>query len=114
MPAKRKKSGRRGLYNKRLTPDEQVARREAAFTAIRDLYGEALPLWRFCQSGHCRRHKTCVGDVRSCLVRGWPQLPQEVQIEAHHAVMRGGPRRLAPVTHTEWQLRRFPPSNFVG
>lgn len=114
MTKRQKKSKRRGLFNKRLTPDEQAAQREAAFTMIRRLYGETLPLWRFCRCGHCRRHKTCVGDVRSCLERGWPQMPPEVQIEAHHAVMRGGPRRLPPATHREWQLRRFPPSNFVG
>jgi hypothetical protein len=41
-------------------------------------------------------------------------MPPELQAEAHHAVMRGGPRRLPPATHTEWQLRRYPPSNFVG
>jgi hypothetical protein len=35
-------------------------------------------------------------------------------MQAHYAVMRGGPRRLLPATHTERQLRRFPPSNFVG
>jgi hypothetical protein len=38
----------------------------------------------------------------------------ELQTRAHHTVMRGGPRRLSPATHTEWQLRRFPPSNFVS
>ena len=114
MAAGRKKSKRRGLFNKRLTPDEQAAQREAAFEAIRRLYGEALPLWRFCQSGYCRRHKVCIGDIRSCLDRGWPHMAPELQTQAHHAVMRGGPRRLSPATHTEWQLRRFPPSNFVS
>jgi hypothetical protein len=113
MPAKRRKSKRRGLFNKRLTPDEQAAQRDAAFAAIRRLYGEALPLWRFCRRGFCRRHKACIGDVQSCLARGWPHMPAELQIEAHHTVMRGGPRRLPPATHSEWQLRRFPPSNFV-
>jgi hypothetical protein len=38
----------------------------------------------------------------------------ELQMQAHYAVMRGGPRPLSPATHTEWQLRRFPPSNFVS
>ena len=114
MPAKRRKSGRRGLFNKRLTPDEQAAQRDAAFAAIRRLYGEALPIWRFCRHGSCRRHKACIGDVRFCLNRGWPHMPPELQIEAHHAVMGGGPRRLSPATHTEWQLRRYPPSNFAG
>jgi hypothetical protein len=110
---KSKKPARRGLYNKRLTPDEQVAQREAAFDAIRRLYAEALPLWRFCRHGTCRRHKTCAGDVRPCLERGWPLMPRELQMRAYHEVMRGGPRRLPPATHTEWQLRRFPASNFV-
>lgn len=114
MPARRRKSGRRGLFNKRLTPDEQAAQRDAAFAAIRRLYGEALPLWRFCRRGPCRRHKACAGDVGPCLNRGWPHMPPELQTEAHHTVMRGGPRRLPPATHTEWQLRRYPPSNFAG
>ena len=114
MAARRKKSKRRGLFNKRLTPDEQAAQREAAFEAIRRLYGEALPLWRFCPSGYCRRHQVCIGDVRSCLDRGWPHMAPELQMQAHYAVMRGGPRPLSPATHTEWQLRRFPPSNFVS
>lgn len=114
MTKRRKKSKRRGLFNKRLTPDEQAAQREAAFAAIRRLYGEALPLWRFCPSGYCRRHQVCIGDVRTCLDRGWPRMPPERRTQAHDAVMRGGPRRLAPATHTEWRLRRFPPSNFVG
>ena len=73
MTKQRRKSKRRGLFNKRLTPDEQAAQREAAFEAIRRLYGEALPLWRFCPSGYCRRHQVCIGDVRSCLEsRQWP------------------------------------------
>jgi len=111
--AKRKKRGRRGLYNKRLTPDEQVAERETAFAAIRRLYGEALPLWRWCGRGDCRRHKRCCGDVRPCLKRGWPQMPPSIQSVAYKEVMAGGPRRLPPATHTEWELRRYPPSNFV-
>jgi hypothetical protein len=91
--ARRRKSGRRGLFNKRLTPDEQAAQRDAAFDAIRRLYGEALPLWRLCQSGYCRRHQVCIGDVRSCLDRNWPHMAPELQTRAHHTVMRGGPRR---------------------
>jgi len=114
MSAKRRKSGRRGLFNKRLTPDEQAAQRDAAFAAIRHLYGEALPLWRFCRRGSCRRHRADSGDGPSCLNRAWPHMSAELQTEAHQAVMRGGPRRLPPATHTEWQLRRYPPSNFAG
>ncbi len=113
MTKRRKKSGRRGLHNKRLTPDEQVAQREAAFAAIRRLYAEALPLWRFCRRGYCRRHQQCSGEARHCLARGWPLMPAELQTQAFEEVIRGGPRRLPPATHTEWHLRRFPPTNFV-
>jgi hypothetical protein len=63
--SKYRKSGRRGLFNKRLTPDDQAAQRDAAFAAIRRLYGEALPIWRFCRHGYCRRHKACIGSVKS-------------------------------------------------
>ena len=107
------RSGRRGFYNKRLTPEEEVAQREAAFAAIRLLYAQALPLWRACGRGDCRRHKSCHGETRACLKRGWPLMPPELQEQAYRQVMMGGPRRLPPATHTEWELRRFPASNFV-
>jgi len=110
---RKRKSGRRRLYNKRLTPDEQVAQREAAFAAIRRLYAETLPLWRACGRGHCRRHRRCFGAADGCLTRGWPLMPPERQKLAFEQVKAGGPRRLPPATHTEWHLRRFPPSNFV-
>jgi hypothetical protein len=113
LMAKRKKQGRRGLYNKRMTPDEQVAQRELAFAAIRLLYCEVLPLWRFCTRGYCRRNKVCSGDVRQCLERGWPLMPPPLQQSAYAQVIKGGPRRQPPATHTEWALRCFPPSNFV-
>ena len=113
MAGRRKKPKRRGLYNKRTTPDEQGAQRELAFEAIRRLYCEALPLWRTCPRGRCRRHMRCCGDAGVCLKRGWPLMPPELQERAYHQVMAGGPRRLPPATHREWQLRRFPASNFV-
>jgi hypothetical protein len=111
--ARRKNRGMRGLYNKRLTPDEQVAQREAAFAAIRRLYCEVVPVWRFCRRGYCRRHQRCSGDVRPCLAHGWPLIPPELQKAAYAQVKLGGPRRLPPATHVERQLRSFPPSNFV-
>jgi hypothetical protein len=97
----------------RLTPDEQEVRRETAFAAIRRLYAEVLPLWRFCGRGHCRRHKQCAGDIRPCLKRCWPLMPHAQQNLAHEQVKAGGPRRIAAATPTEAALRRFPPSNFV-
>jgi len=114
MKKRRKgKSGRRGLFYKRTTPDEEAALREAAFAAIKKLYGECLPLWRSCMSGRCRRHKTCAGAAAACLVRAWPLMPAALQKQAYDLVQVGGPRRLPPTTHAEWELRRFPPTNFV-
>jgi hypothetical protein len=112
MPRRRKKQGRRGLYNKRATPDEQVVQREAAFAAIGRLYCEVLPLWRVCARGYCRRHRCCLGDA-GCLKRGWPLMPLELRQRAVGQVVAGGPRRVPPATQTEWELRSFPPSNFV-
>jgi len=97
-----------------LTPVQQEAQRDAAFVAIRRLYGEAVALWRFCRRGSCRRHKHCSGDVTACLVHGWGRMPPALQTLAYNQVMAGGPRRVAAATHTERQLRSFPPSNFVG
>jgi len=113
MARRRKKPGMRGLDHKRLTPEEEDEQREAAFAAIRLLYRDALPLWQVCPRAPCKRHRRCCGEVRPCLERGWPLLPAAVQDAAYEEVQRGGPRRLPPATHTEWELRRFPPSNFV-
>ena len=113
MSRRRKKPGRRGLYNKRLSPDEQEAQREAAFAAIRRLYGEVLPVWQTCPRGFCRRHQRCCGKATVCLPRAWPLAPPEVQQAAFKKVLAGGPRRRPPATHTEWELRRFPATNFV-
>jgi hypothetical protein len=113
MAKRRKKRGRLGLFNKRLTPEDEVARREAAFAAIRLLYRESLPLWRVCPNGQCRRHRCCSGKVAACLRSGWPLMSAEQQAAAYKAVTAGGPRRLPPATHMEWSLRRYPPTNFV-
>jgi len=55
MAAQRMKRGKRGLYNKRLMPGEAVARREAAFAAIRRLYRR-----RRTRNTHCAvsRHRS--------------------------------------------------------
>jgi hypothetical protein len=115
MPKRRrkKKPSKRGLYNKRLTPDEQKVQREAAFAAIRRLYAQVVPLWRSCARGHCRRHKQCSGDVRPCLERSWPLLTPNQKDWVWYKVLLGGPRRVPPASHAEWHLRRFPASNFV-
>jgi hypothetical protein len=107
MSKSAKRRSRRGFRHKRFMPNEEAAHREAAFAAIRRLYAELLPLWRFCRCGYCRRHKLCSGDVRPCLQRAWPLIPAKLQDEACRQVIAGGPRRIPPATHTEWQLPGF-------
>ena len=98
---------------RQLTMPELKAQRRAAFVAIRALYAALMPLWRTCSRGYCRRHRCCNGEVRACLERSWPLLPKAEQNRICAQVAKGGPRRIPPATHTEWSLRRFPPSNFV-
>ena len=113
MTKKRKKHGRRGLFWKRRTPDDETVLREATFVAIRQLYIESSPLWRVCPRGFCRRHQCCRDASGACLKRGWPLMPPRVQAQAYEEVKRGGPRRLPPATHLECTLRSYAPSNFV-
>ena len=109
--AKQRKNRRR-IRSRR--PDDYVERllRDAAFAAIRLLYCEALPLWRTCARGHCRRNQRCLGD-RACLPRHWRQLSEDAQQKVQIEVARGGRRRTPPATQAERNLRRFQPSNFV-
>jgi hypothetical protein len=104
---------RRWIAWQRLKPEEAARRRKAAFTAIRKLFAEVVPVWASCQRGYCRRHCRCAGDIRACLARGWPLLSPDAREAAHIEVIKGGPRRLPPLTRSELELRRFPPSNFV-
>ena len=104
---------RRWIAWQRLRPEEVAQHRKAAFTAIRKLYAEVVPLWASCRRGACRRHRCCGGDIRACLVRGWPLLSAQAQEAARIAVVNGGPRHVPAHTRSEWNLRRFPPSNFV-
>jgi hypothetical protein len=112
---RRRRRTRRGRsrYLDAVTPKGQEAQRNAAFAAIRRLYGESLPLWRSCASGSCRRHRRCNGDSTACLRRAWPLMTPELQQQAYEQVMRGGPRRLRSATHMEWSLRGYAPTNFV-
>jgi hypothetical protein len=97
----------------KLPRQEATRRRKAAFTAIRKLFAEVVPLWASCRRGQCRRHRRCAGNIRPCLERSWPLLSPAAQQAAHNEVMKGGPRRVPAKTRSEWELRGFPPSNFV-
>jgi hypothetical protein len=37
---------------------------------------------------------------------GLPFVPQALRLKAQKSVIAGGPRRIAPVAHIEWCLRR--------
>jgi hypothetical protein len=113
MAKRRKKPGKRGVYDERLMRQDEVVQREAAFAAIRRLYCESLPLWRSCGRGYCRRHHCCIGEARSCLRRGWPLTPAPLQALACREVIAGGPQRRPPATPVERRLRSYPPTNFV-
>jgi hypothetical protein len=113
MPRRRKRPGRRGLYLKRHTREEEELQRDNAFAAIRALYAEVLPLWRSCTRGFCRRHHRCCGNVHACVKRTWPLQSAATQNKAQAQVAVGDPRRLPPATHLELALRHYPPTNFV-
>ena len=115
MPTRRKKSLDRPHTPKRLTPEQESAQSKAAFAAIRALFCQVTEPWHSCQRGYCRRHHCCVSEAGpgACLGRHWPLLTPAEQKAAQFEVIDGGPRRQQPQTHTEWSLRRFPPSNFV-
>jgi hypothetical protein len=107
------KTDRNWIPWQKLPTQEAARRRKAAFTAIRKLFAEVVPLWASCGRGQCRRHRHCAGKIRPCLARSWPLLSSAAQNAAHNEVMKGGPRRLPAKTRSEWELRGFPPSNFV-
>jgi hypothetical protein len=72
-----------------------------------------------------RRGRTIVGKLparcvppSSLLRRRHPRLPRallsaQAQEAARIAVVNGGPQRMPAQSRFEWDLRRFPPSNFV-
>ena len=116
MPATRRKKSRDHPHTpKRLTPEQESVQRKAAFAAIRALFCQVTQPWQSCRRSYCRRHRCCIAEAGpgACLKRHWPLLTPAAQKAAHIDVIKGGPRRVRPQTHTEWDLRRFPPSNFV-
>jgi hypothetical protein len=114
MPSSRRRDrGRRRILREPRTEWEEAMQRQGAFAAIKKLYCEALPLWRVCGRGLCRRNQRCCGEAEACLIRCWPRFPVAEQNRAWREVGRGGPRRLPPATAMEKGLRRYPSSNFV-
>jgi hypothetical protein len=97
--------------NKRPSPKQYQARYNAALKATQRLYCEVLELWRSCKKPRCRRHQDCAGEPQPCLRRVYFDLPSDRHDELEAQVIAGGPRRIPPATHMEWQLRRTPLSS---
>jgi hypothetical protein len=72
-----------------------------------------LALWRACRIKKCRRHRRCLGEPAGCLLRALPTVSHTRQLEAAKEVIAGGPRRLPPATHLEWNVRREPLLNLM-
>jgi hypothetical protein len=113
MPSWRTKPPNRNDLNKRYTPKQQQARRNAALAATQRLYCDVLALWKGCRNKQCKRQRSCMGEPAVCLKAAWPGVPQHCHNELRDAVIAGGPRRKKPETHVEWNLRRYPPSSLT-
>jgi hypothetical protein len=98
----------RGNYLKRRTFEKGFTEVNAAHLSTFRLYCDSLDLWRRCRQRTCRRHRRCLGRAPGyCFSRALPFVHPQRRIEARRAVIKGGPRRLAPATHIEWFVRRL-------
>jgi hypothetical protein len=95
-------------FTKRRSVEAGLKLADAAHVATWRLYCEVLALWRDCRVKKCRRHRHCLGEPAGCLLRALPVIPYARQLAAAKAVMAGGPRRIPPATHLEWNVRREP------
>ena len=106
MPSQLNNPASAPQYDKRRPFDEGRALVDAAHIATYRLYGEVLAFWRNCPKRPCRRHRRCACEPTACLMRNLLFVPQAERLKAEQEVIAGGPRRLAPATHVEWQVRR--------
>jgi len=113
MPSWRTKPLNRNDLNKRYTPKQQQARRNAARAATQRLYCDVLALWKGCFNKRCKRQRSCMGEPAVCLKRTWSSIPRHRHNALRDEVIAGGPRRKKPATHIEWGLRRYPPSSLT-
>jgi hypothetical protein len=95
-------------FTKRRSIEAGLKLADLAHVATWRLYCEVLGLWRDCRVRRCRRHRRCLGEPAACLLRALPTVPPARALEAAKAVMAGGPRRIPPATHLEWNVRREP------
>jgi hypothetical protein len=105
MPSRAKASDQQNFLKRRSFAHGK-ALLDAAHVATYRLYCDALGLWRRCPEKPCKRHRRCVGEPQGCLLRGLPFVPPAQRLSAQQEVIEGGPRRIPPATHFEWQVRR--------
>lgn len=107
MP-KRHASQRLPNFTKRRGKTERWEMVDTARRKTHLLYCEVLELWRRCATKRCARSRCCTGEPYICLRRGARGMPPEEIAAAQAQVVKGGPRRVAPLHHDEWTLRRAP------
>lgn len=106
MARRRTKQTDAAIFLKRRSAEQGLAQVDAAHVATHRLYCDTLKFWRRCARRACKRHRRCTGEPTGCLIRGLPSVPQAARLQAEKEVIAGGPRRLGPATHIEWQVRR--------
>jgi hypothetical protein len=94
-------------FLKRRCVEDGLALVVAAHAATRRLYCDVLRFWTSCRSRGCGRHRRCLGDPQKCLHRGMMHVPRAQRLRARATVIAGGPRRLPPASHMEWQVRQY-------
>jgi hypothetical protein len=108
MPKARQKAPNEKEFTKRRSVEAGLTLADAAHSATWRLYCEVLALWRACRIKKCRRRRRCLCEPAACLFRALPTVPHARQPEAAKEAMAGGPRRVPPATHLEWNVRREP------
>ncbi len=89
------------------TPEDFQQRFVAAVEAARREYCAILGFWHRCKLKACRRPKTCRGDARLCLARGFPQITDDAaerafaHVVAITAANADRPTQLARRTHPQ-------------